>query len=166
MALTMKVEGAYALKSDIFHLKKRFARFDKQGVTIGYIEAKSLRRKDTPITNLKIATWQTYGTHTIPPRPYLKPALLTNEKRIYGILEQALIDEGLNSKAGAVNKALNVVGMLVRDTAKENIVDQRNFVPLAPATIKARQRQGFKGTKALIRTGALLNAIQYVVDKK
>lgn len=45
-------------------------------------------------------------------------------------------------------------------------IEARNFVPLAPATIKARQRQGFKGTKALIRTGALLNAIQYVVDKK
>lgn len=94
MALTMKVEGADALKSDIFHLKKRFERFNKQGVSIGYIEAKSLKRKDTPVTNLKIATWQTYGTHTIPPRPYLKPALLTNEKRIHEILEQALVDEG------------------------------------------------------------------------
>lgn len=166
MALTMKIEGADALKSDIFHLKKRFERFNKQGVTIGYIEAKSLRRKDTPITNLQIATWQTYGTRSIPPRPYLKPAVLTQEKRIYEILEQALVDEGLDGKVGAVNKALNLVGMLVRDTAKQNIVDQRNFVPLAPATIKARQRQCFKGTKALIRTGALLNAIQYVVDKK
>nr|DAV86204.1 MAG TPA: virion morphogenesis protein [Caudoviricetes sp.] len=166
MALTMKVEGADALKSDIFHLKKRFERFNRQGVSIGYIEAKSLKRKDTPVTNLKIATWQTYGTHTIPPRPYLKPALLTNEKRIHEILEQALVDEGLSGKTGAVNKALNVVGMLVRDTAKQNIVDQRNFVPLAPATIAARKRQDFKGTKALIRTGALLNAIQYVVDKK
>lgn len=166
MALEMKIEGADALKSDIFHLKERFARFDKQGVTIGYIKGKSSEAKRPVLTNLKIATWQTYGTHSIPPRPYLKPAVLTQEKRIYGILEQALIDEGLNGKEGAVNKALNVVGMLVRDTAKENIVDQRNFVPLAPATIKARQRAGFKDTKALIRTGALLNAIQYVVDKK
>ena len=98
MALTMKVEGADALKSDIFYLKKRFERFNKQGVSIGYIEAKSLRRKDSPVTNLKIATWQTYGTHTIPPRPYLKPALLTNEKRIHEILEQALVDEGLSGK--------------------------------------------------------------------
>lgn len=166
MALTMKVERADALKSDIFHLKERFARFNKQGVTIGYIEAKSLRRKDTPITNLKIATWQTYGTHTIPPRPYLKPALLTNEKRIHEILEQALVDEGLSGKTGAVNKALNIVGMLVRDKAKENITKQRNFVPLAPATIAARRRQKFDGTKALLRSGALRNAIQYVVDKK
>lgn len=166
MALTMKVEGAEALKSDIFHLKKRFERFNKQGVSIGYIEAKSLKREDTPLTNLKIATWQTYGTHTIPPRPYLKPALLTNEKRIHEILEQALVDEGLSGKTGAVNKALNIVGQLVRDKAKENITKQRNFVPLAPATIAARRRQKFDGTKALLRSGALRNAIQYVVDKK
>lgn len=166
MALTMKVEGADALKSDIFHLKKRFERFNKQGVSIGYIEGKSPEDKRPVLTNLKIATWQSFGTHTIPPRPYLKPALLTNEKRIHEILEQALVDEGLSGKTGAVNKALNIVGQLVRDTAKENITKQRNFVPLAPSTIAARQRGKFKGTKALIRTGALRNAIQYVVDKK
>ena len=145
MALTMKVEGAEALKSDIFHLKKRFERFNKQGVSIGYIEGKSPEDKRPVLTNLKIATWQSFGTHTIPLRPYLKPALLTNEKRIHEILEQALVDEGLSGKTGAVNKALNIVGQLVRDTAKENITKQRNFGAVHDGSSSKRKVQRHQG---------------------
>jgi hypothetical protein len=63
----------------------------------------------------------------------------------------------------AVDKGLNAAGLLAQAAVKNWMRKGEGFAPLSPRTIAARQRQGAQGTKPLIRTGQLLNAITYVV---
>jgi hypothetical protein len=73
---------------------------------------------------------------------------------------QALTD------ASAVDQALNAGGLVAQSSVKKQIVSQEGFSPLKQGTLAARKRNGFNGTKALIRTGQLLNSISYVVREK
>ena len=42
---------------------------------------------------------------------------------------------------------------------------KRDLILLSDATLETRESEGFKGTKALIVTGQMRNAITYVVKK-
>lgn len=65
----------------------------------------------------------------------------------------------------AQKRSLSQCGAAIRDKAKDIIRTQDGFEPLSPRTIKARQHIGFKGTKALIHTGQLLNSITFQVTE-
>ncbi|MFI5416190.1 MAG: hypothetical protein ACHQXJ_02430, partial [Nitrososphaerales archaeon] len=57
-------------------------------------------------------------------------------------------------------------GIIAANACKKVINDQEGLKPPAPATLKARKyitASGFKGTKSLLVTGQVRNAITYVV---
>jgi hypothetical protein len=63
----------------------------------------------------------------------------------------------------ATRKALLQEGQFLRNKIVEGIREQapggEAFAPLAPLTVAKRQREGFPGTKALVRQGDLRNSV-------
>lgn len=99
----------------------------------------------------------------IPPRPFLIPGV----KSIQGEIERRLnttAQAALQGKPAAVDKGLNAVGLVAQAAVRAKITDGP-FTPLAPRTLAARKARGRTGTKPLIDTGQLRNAITYVIRK-
>ena len=131
-------------------------------VKVGIVGSKDSIRKDEPIQNAQIAAIQEFGSpvRNIPPRPFLVPALEANRAKCMNSLRNGLRD-AFSGDDQAQKRSLSQC----RDKAKDIIRTQDDFEPLSPRTIKARQRIGFKGTKALIHTGQLLNSITFQVTE-
>lgn len=100
----------------------------------------------------------------IPPRPFLVPGMKDAEPQAVAMLEKPAAD-ALTKGKDALAKGYERAGLVCQAAVKKRIVSQEGFAPLSTRTIAARQRKGYKGTKALIRTGQLLNSITYVIRK-
>jgi hypothetical protein len=100
----------------------------------------------------------------IPARPFLVPGMRDAEPQAVAMLEKPTAD-ALTKGKDALKRGYERAGLVCQAAVKKRIVSQEGFAPLSPRTIAARQRKGYKGTKALIRTGQLLNSITYVVRK-
>lgn len=100
----------------------------------------------------------------IPPRPHLVPGIKAVEKEIAEEFKKAA-QKAFNDPS-AVMKHYNRAGIIGMNSVKKIITDQEGFEPLSPKTIAAREADGKKGDKALIRTGQYRNAITYVVGEK
>ena len=135
-------------------------------VKVGIVGSKDSIRKDEPIQNAQIAAIQEFGSpvRNIPPRPFLVPALEANRAKCMNFLRNGLRD-AFSGDDQAQKRSLSQCGAAIRDKAKDIIRTQDGFEPLSPRTIKARHRIGFKGTKALIHTGQLLNSITFQVTE-
>lgn len=153
-----------------------------KGVTTG---GKNVRRDDAgnkqtetqAINNATLAYIHTNGVpeKNIPARPILGPAIKDQQQQI----KKRLYDAGqaaLEGDTGRVEKNLNAIGIETVSAARRR-VQQGIPPPLAPATVKARQRRT-KGSKykrkastpsqatPLIDTGQLIAALSYVIHKK
>jgi hypothetical protein len=99
----------------------------------------------------------------IPPRPFLAEGLQSGMSEIMKHMKNASI-ETLTNKDATIS--FNKAGLAGQNAVKNYIVSGGNLTPLAQATIKARnsrRKNGQGGSKPLIDTGQLLNAITYVV---
>lgn len=170
--MAVKIEAdersASAAIQKIKKVAKGLEKISGMAVKIGYLGPSDPKdaRKEGAMTNLGLAQIHEFGAPSkgIPARPFLFPAYEEKKKAARKELERAVRSE-IGGSAGAVESALMSVGLAIQATAKNNIVAQKNFAPLKPATIRARQRKKFAGTKALIHTGQLMNAIQVKVEK-
>ena len=104
------------------------------------------------------------GVRNIPARPFLKPGVAAAADQCAKLLKSAA--QNAFTDKNAIDKGLNAAGLVAQASVKKRIVSQEGFTPLKAATLAARKRKGAKGTKALIRTGQLLNSITYVVREK
>lgn len=138
----------------------------KKQVLVGVPASEGGRKDSGPIGNAGLAYIHDNGApgSNIPPRPFLSPGILAAKPAITAAMKQAAI---LTMAKGPVEfeKGLNRAGLIAVASVKNRIVSQAGFEPLKPATLKARARAGFEGTKALIRTGQLVGSINYVVRK-
>ena len=98
----------------------------------------------------------------IPARPFLVPGMKDAQDEAVAMLEMPTA-ESLTKGHDVLKRGLERAGLVCQAKVKKRIVSQEGFAPLSPRTIAARQRRGYQGTKALIRTGQLLNSITYVV---
>lgn len=103
-------------------------------------------------------------TQNIPARPFLEVGIADADIEINAGMERAA-GAALDGDISAVTKNLVAVGIVASTSVKMKI-QSGPFVPLKPATIRARQRAGFSGTKPLIRTGQLRNAVTFVLRKR
>jgi hypothetical protein len=160
----MPVEFIRKNEGAIKELTRRLDAIRRQKVKVGILENKTARKNEL-MTNSYIGYINENGSpeNHIPARPFLRPAMLANQEFISSRLADGVEDEILGRKHG-LRIALGEVGKTVRDSAKANIVNQVNFQSLSPKTLEYRAMEGFKGTKALIRTGQLLNSIHYKID--
>jgi len=136
-------------------------------VLVGIPKSKDARTGEV-IGNAYLGAIHEYGSpaRNIPARPFLNPGVKDAEKDTVKILRAGAVRALTEMSAGVIDQTLNRVGLNAQATVKKRITGQIGFAPLSESTIKARERTGKKGTKALIRTGDLLNSITYVVRDK
>lgn len=99
----------------------------------------------------------------IPPRPFLKPGVDNAREPIEKRLTQAAT-AALDGKGDGVTRALHAAGLTAQAAVRRRITVGPHL-PLAPATIAKRRARGRMGTKPLIDTGQLRNAINYVLRR-
>lgn len=134
-------------------------------VLIGIPEDKSQRKASDGVSNAQLGYIHENGSpaQNIPERPFLLPGVEEAQPDVLRLLE-AGARRGLDSP-DEVDKALERAGLRAVSSVKA-VITRNNFEPLKAGTLRARKRLGFLGTKALIVTGQLRNAITYVVRKK
>lgn len=145
-------------------------------VLVGVPLNKAERNDDEPITNAVIGYVQEYGSPemNIPARPHLVPGVKGSKGDWTPRLSDAAI-AALEGKPDGVERNLNAAG-LIGQNAVRAVITAGEFVPLATATLKARQRDaakkagGLSKLKAvsiapLIVTGQYLKSITYVLRK-
>lgn len=139
-------------------------RFRKDDVLVGIPEETSERRDDAPINNATILAINNFGSpaSNIPARPVMEIGIRNAQDAIAEQFRQAAIG-ALSRGLSALSPAYNRVGSIAANSVKKAINDQIGIDPPSEATLEAREARGFKGTKSLIVTGQMRNAITYVV---
>ena len=138
-------------------------------VLVGIPEAATDRKKDEdgPITNAALLALNEFGSEAlhIPPRPVMEIGL---KKAKDQIAEQFKKAAQVPLKAGAtpIFRFFERAGIIAANSIKKVINSQQDIVPPSAATLAIRQAAGFKGTKALVVTGQMRNAITSVVTGK
>ncbi len=120
-----------------------------------------------PINNATILAMNEFGSPAanIPARPAMKTGIKNAQDQIaeeFKKAAKAALEKGLSALAQYYERA----GIIAANSIKKVINSQEGFTPLSEATLRAREGKGFKGTKALIVTGQLRNAITSVVRRK
>lgn len=136
---------------------------EKQLVMVGVPEDKSGRKSEEPITNAALAYIHNFGSpdNNIPSRPFMEIGLKAARDEIASEMSRAAASPDLNKMYQHLNRA----GLKASQSIKNAINEQDGIEPLAGSTLRARERRGFKGTKALIETGQLRNSITWVVKR-
>lgn len=99
----------------------------------------------------------------IPPRPFMNPGVQENRQNIetgMGKVARAALD----GNEAAVDRGLHAVGLSTQAAIRRKITTGP-FLPLSPRTLARRRARGRMGTKPLIDTGQLRNAINYVLRR-
>lgn len=143
-------------------------QYKKDAVLVGIPEVKGPRQEgeEDQINNAALLAINEFGSpaNNIPPRPVMEIGLLLAQEDIANEMKKAII-EGFTKGASALWKYYNRAGFIASQSVKSVINKQYFISPPSEATLAARKRKGFKGTKALIVTGQMRNAITYVVNK-
>jgi len=155
------------VKDGVEKLMLSLAALDRDRVRVGVPSKASGRQDEDYQTNAALAYLHDRGSPggRIPARPFLIPGIRSVQDKIDAVLGKGA-KNALDGKGNAeVEKSLTRAGLVAQAGIKKYIV-AGNFKPLSPVTIIMRQLGGFAGTKPLIRTGQLLNSINYVIRRK
>lgn len=147
-------------------------RFKNDQVLVGIPAEKTERESDdksddkSGITNAALLAINNFGSpaQNIPPRPVMAIGIANAQDEIADQFAMAA-KNALKDGVSAVTKYYNRAGIIASNSIKKAINSQDGIDPPEKSTIKARESKGFKGTKALIVTGQMRNAITYVVKE-
>lgn len=150
------------------NVAKAIAGIEKLATTrvmVGVPAENGSRQDSQPINNAGLAYIHENGAPEagIPARPFLKPGIETKQAEISEGLKKAG-NAALDGKPDAVDRGFHRVGLIGQNAVRAKITDGP-FTPLAEATLAARRARGRTGTKPLIDTGQLRNALTYVIRK-
>ncbi len=139
-------------------------QFKRDAVLVGIPEDDSERDESDPVNNATLLALNEFGSaiNNIPPRPAMAIGIRNAQAAIaeqFKLAARGALTKGL----AALPIAYNRVGIIASSSIKKAINSQEGLAPLADSTLAAREAAGFKGTKALIVTGQMRNAITYVV---
>lgn len=147
-------------------------RFEHDAVLVGIPEGTTDRkdkdsRESQPITNAAILAINEFGSpaNNIPPRPVMAIGIRNAADPIAEEFKKAAIG-ALKDGFQAVDQYYNRAGIIAANSVKKAINDQEGFDGPAESTLAARKSRGFKGTKSLIVTGQMRNAITHVLRGK
>lgn len=142
-------------------------RFKYDGVLVG-IPGEDTDRKDSDeVTNAFLLAVAEIGSpvNNIPARRPLSTGIRLAKDKIaeeFKKAAQAAFTQGVS----AIRKYYERAGTIASNSVKQVINQQIDMDPPSEATLARRKSEGFKGTKALIVTGQMRNAITYVVTGK
>lgn len=143
-------------------------KFKRDAVLIGIPEEDTQRDKDDKdpdqITNAAILAINEFGSpiNNIPPRPVMAIGIRNAQEEIAEQMKKAT-QQAFKTGLSALSVFYNRAGLIASNAIKKAINAQDDIEGPSAATLAAREAQGFKGTKALIVTGQMRNAITYVV---
>ena len=151
---------------------KAVAKFKNDAVLVGVPAEDASRdlnpnnKEEAPINNATILAINEFGSpiNNIPPRPVMAIGIRDAQDSIaeqFANAAKNVLSKGLSALTQYYERA----GIIASNSVKKAINNQTEIDPPAEATLKAREAQGFKGTKALIVTGQLRNSITYVVNE-
>jgi hypothetical protein len=110
-----------------------------------------------PVTNADVASWNEFGTPTIPARSFIRATVDIYEQKLQQ--RAVLLGRGVLFEAFTPNQALGLLGEEARGLMIERI-NAHIDPPNAPSTIA---RKG-SSTPLIAHTGALKNSITLKVD--
>jgi hypothetical protein len=142
--------------------------FKNDAVLVGIPEEENRRDEDAPIGNAAILAINNFGSpaNNIPARPVMEIGIKAAQEKIaeqFKVAAQTVFKKGTTALSDYYERA----GIIASQSIKKVINDQIGIDPPADSTLRARKyltKSGFKGTKALVVTGQLRNAITYVVQ--
>lgn len=139
-------------------------QFRRDAVLIGIPQDDAERKEDDPINNAALLAINEFGSplNNIPPRPVMAIGIRNAQDAIaeqFKLAAQGALTKGVAALSVAYNRA----GIIASNSVKKAINAQEGFPGPSEATLAAREAAGFKGTKSLIVTGQMRNAITYVV---
>ncbi len=148
------------------------SKFKRDAILIGIPEEKADRKDlekkaEGPINNAAILAINEFGSpkNNIPARPVMSIGIKNAQKEIVEQMKQGA-KLALSKGFAAIDTYYNRAGIIASNSVKKAINSQEGIKPPAAETLAARRAAGFKGTKALIVTGQMRNAITYVIDGK
>lgn len=139
-------------------------KFKRDAVLVGIPQDKSYRKDEDAINNATLLALNNFGSpaNNIPARPVMSIGIKKAQPEIIEAFRQGA-KSALSKGLSALSVAYNRAGIAASVSIKKVINAQEGIEPPSKATLAARKSKGFKGTKALIVTGQMRNAITYVV---
>ncbi len=139
-------------------------KFKHDAVLVGIPEEDTSRKKDDLINNATLLAINNFGSpaQNIPARPVMEIGIRKAQDEIAEQFKKAAVG-ALSKGLGALTPAYHRAGIIAANSIKKVINDQEGIDGPSEATLAAREARGFKGTKALIVTGQMRNAITHVV---
>lgn len=159
MKPTLKITDDFTEK-----FNKVVKSFKSDAVLVGIPQDETERTGHEAINNATILAINEFGSpmNNIPPRPVMSIGIKKAQEEIaeqFKLAVQKSFAQGID----ALNTYYNRAGLIASNSIKKVINAQEGIEGPSESTLKAREYQGFKGTKALIVTGQMRNAITYVV---
>lgn len=144
--------------------------FKNDAVLVGIPETEAQRSaegEDTPINNAALLAINEFGSpaNNIPARPVMSIGIRNAQDPIAEQFKKAA-QMALKVGLKAIDTYYERAGIIAANSIKKAINSQEGIDPPAPATLAARKARGFKGSKALIVTGQMRNAITSVVKRR
>jgi len=142
-------------------------QFRNDEVLVGIPAEKTERKEHEGINNATILAINEFGSpaNNIPARPVMAIGIRNAQEDIAQEFKKAAIS-AFTKGAAALTTYYNRAGIIASNSIKKAINSQEGIDSPAEATLRSRRAKGFKGTKALIVTGQMRNAITYVVKKR
>lgn len=149
------------------NFKQILNKFKQDAVLVGIPESESVRDKmeeEGPISNAALLAINNFGSENlgIPPRSVMKIGIQNAKEEIaqqFKLAAQIALTKG----PAALEIYYGRSGFIAANSIKKVINDQEGIKEPSAATLATRKSAGFKGTKALVVTGQMRNAITYVV---
>ena len=145
-------------------------RFKRDAVLVGIPATEAERETQADeaagITNAALLAINNFGSpaNNIPARPVLEIGIRNAQDDIANEFKKAAVN-ALKDGFSALFTYYERAGIIASNAVKKAINLQEGFPGPAESTIASRKSKGFPGTKSLIVTGQMRNAITYVVNK-
>lgn len=162
----MKIPTLTVTKDFTKSFNEIIKRFKNDEVLVG-IPVSEAGRDEKGINNATLLAINNFGSpaNNIPARPVMEIGIRNAQDEIAEQFKKAAV-QGLSKGAQALEYYYERAGMIGANSIKKAINDQDGIAPPSEATLKMRESMGFKGTKALIVTAQMRNAITYLVRRK
>lgn len=141
-------------------------KFRRDEVLVGIPQEDNARAKSGQIGNAALLAINNFGSpaNNIPARPVMEIGIGKAQGAIAEEFRSAA-RKAFSGSTSAVSAAYQRAGIIASTSVKMVINDQIGIDGPADSTLKSRKSRGFKGTKSLIVTAQMRNAITYVVKE-
>jgi hypothetical protein len=172
MGVTDRDLGWNALKETLRSLRGRdsYAKIGLLGEKAAAVEHQAEAKTTAEVmTNVVLAAIHEFGTEHVPERSFIRSTFDAKREEYLELLRK-LIPAVYDGKT-TISNVLNIMGMKMKSDMKNAILEGSGIPPpLAPSTVKAKQRKGsWRKTPAkdaprpLVDTGRLVAAIDHAV---